>query len=94
MNLKYDWEPYLKQYKINTIVLSTKSGLATVLKESCRWRPVYDDTVAIIFKPAQQEEPAAKEFSTAVPGGKVRDPVITKTANRDPRITGKPRKGV
>ena len=95
MNLKYDWEHYLNQYQIDTIVLSTTSGLATVLKESCHWRPVYDDTVAIIFKPVSQRGPEEQGFSTAVPGGKVRDRGITKTtASRDPRITGsKPRKG-
>ena len=95
MNLKYDWEHYLGQYEVDTIVLSTKSGLATVIKESCHWRPVYDDTVTIIFKPVRPQAPAAKEFSTAVPGGKIRGPVITKAANRDLGITGKkPRKGV
>ena len=50
IEVKYDWEQYLNDYKVDTVVLSTKSALATAIKESSHWRPIYDDTVAIVFK--------------------------------------------
>ncbi len=49
----YKWEKNLAQYGVDTILLSVGSSLASTLKESRRWRTVYDDGVAIVFRPAQ-----------------------------------------
>ena len=87
MNVKYDWQQYLDQYKIDTIVLSTTTPLATAVKESSHWRAVYDDKVAIVFRRIQS--PERQPFSTAV-SGKDGDPRITKT--RAPEVAGAPAK--
>lgn len=78
IEVKYDWERYLTDYKVDTVVLSPKSALATVIKESGHWRPIYDDTVAIVFKAAPEQAHQDKQFSMAVSSGKDRDPGITK----------------
>ena len=85
IEVKYDWERYLNEYKVDTVVLSPKSALATVIKESGHWRPIYDDTVAIVFKAAPEQTREHQQLSTAVSSGKNRDPRITKAV---PRILG------
>jgi hypothetical protein len=87
MTMKYDWERYLGQYKIDTIVLSPKAGLATVIKESRNWRVVHDDTVAVVFRAVEKGTPPQEQVSTtAAPGEKNRDAKLTKTMKRDLRI--------
>ena len=86
MNVKYDWEQYLNGYKIDTIMLPATSALAGALKESRHWRVVYDDTIAIIFRPANKLAPEGQLVSTPFGGEKNRDPRITKSGC-DPRIT-------
>jgi hypothetical protein len=75
MNVKYNWEHYLEQYNVDTIVLSTTTPLASTIKESSRWRVIYDDEIAVVFRRAQLPEP--QKFSTAV-RGKKGDPKITR----------------
>jgi len=87
MEAKYDWEQYLNRYQVDTIVLSTKTALASVIKESRNWRLIYDDSIAIVFTAVRDRAPESEQVSTAVSGGKDRGPRITKTARRDPRIT-------
>jgi hypothetical protein len=95
MTVKYDWEKFLAQYKVDTIVLSTRSALASALKESCHWRPIYDDTIAIVFKPVQKRTGESHQVPTAVSTGRDRDPSITREVPRDRRIAAaKQSKGV
>lgn len=82
VEVKYDWERYLNEYKVDTVVLSTKSSLATVIKESSHWRPIYDDTIAIVFKAAPQHD---QRLSNAASSRKDRDPRITKAVTPDHR---------
>jgi hypothetical protein len=92
MNVKYDWQQYLDQYKVDTIVLSPTTPLASTVKESSHWRAVYDDKVAIVFRRAKL--PEHQRFSTAV-SGKDDDPRITKAGEPDLSIApAKPGKGV
>ena len=49
---KYDWEQNLATYDAETVLVPADYALATALKENPRWRVVYDDKVAIIFRPA------------------------------------------
>jgi hypothetical protein len=83
MNVKYDWQQYLDQYKIDTIVLSTTTALASAVKESSHWRVVYDDTIAIVF--VRADAPEHPRFSTAV-SGKDDDPRITKAGQPEVRL--------
>lgn len=52
MNVKYDWQETLGQFGINTILLPPSAPLTGALKESRRWRVVYDDGIAVVFRPA------------------------------------------
>jgi hypothetical protein len=87
MNVRYDWEKTLEKYHVNTILLSPNTALAGTLKESRRWRPVYDDGVAIVFRANQQSAAAADQVSAVSRDGKDRDRKITKSQTSDPTIT-------
>lgn len=95
MGAKYDWEQYLRQYKIDTVLLPTTSPLATVIKESPHWRAIYDDTIAIVFTAVLNRMPVSQSSSTAVVTGRERDPRITRAMplNRS-TVQDKQRKGV
>ena len=62
MDVKYGWQETLDKYQVDTILLPTDAALAGALKESSRWRAVYDDTRSIVFRPSA---PAASDFSSA-----------------------------
>ncbi len=47
---RYDWDAELSRYRIDTVLLETDQPLASVLKQSRDWRPVFDDGLAIIFR--------------------------------------------
>lgn len=86
MSVRYDWEKTLDGYGIDTILLSPGAPLAGALKESSRWRVVYDDGIALVFRPAGK--PAGASVSNTLPGeGRGRDREVTKTQARDPVIT-------
>jgi hypothetical protein len=70
LNVKYDWEARLRKYDVRTILLPANSFLSAALKETHRWRCVYDDGVAIVFRSAASGE----QVSAALSGGrKARD---------------------
>jgi hypothetical protein len=50
MSVKHDWEKLLDRHGINTMLLPVGTPLAGALKETERWRRVYDDGVAIVFR--------------------------------------------
>jgi hypothetical protein len=92
MNVKYDWEQLLDRYKVDTIVLSPTTALASTLKQSRHWSAVYDDQIAVIFR--RKPLPEHQQFSTAV-RGKDSDPRITKASGPDSGIAlAKRTKGV
>ena len=85
MNVKYDWENTLGRFGIDTILLPPTAPLAGALKESSRWRVVYDDGVALVFRPSAKN--SGEVISSTLPGGgKGRDREVTKTEARDPLI--------
>ncbi|MGD0868625.1 MAG: hypothetical protein ABSB88_03660 [Bryobacteraceae bacterium] len=88
LNVKYDWERILGGFDVDTILLPTDAPLAGALKESSRWRVVYDDGVALIFRPI--EKTGGKTTSAAYQdSGAGRDREVTKTQARDQAITEK-----
>jgi hypothetical protein len=87
MNVRYGWEKTLEKYHVNTILLSPNTALAGTLKESHRWRPVYDDGVAIVFRANQESAAAVEQVSAVSRDGKVRDRKITKSQTSDQTIT-------
>jgi hypothetical protein len=58
VSARYDWEQNLNHYGAETVVVPADAPLATALKENKRWRVVYDDKVAIIFRLGTPAQPA------------------------------------
>jgi len=52
MGAQAGWEQYLGRYGVGTILLPPDAPLAGALKQSRAWHLVYDDGVALIFRPA------------------------------------------
>lgn len=69
LNVKFDWEAKLRRYGVDTILLPVATPLTGAVKESKNWRVVYDDGVAIIFRPAAWSAVQGQQISTGVVGG-------------------------
>src|SRR5262249_140963 len=50
LSVHHTWEQTLDKYQVDLIVLPVDSGLTGTLKESARWKAMYDDGVALIFE--------------------------------------------
>jgi hypothetical protein len=86
LNVKYGWEKILSGFGVDTILLPPSSPLSGALKESSRWRVVYDDGIALVFRSAPRA--AGTQVSAANSGGgEGRDREVTKTLTRGPAIT-------
>ena len=86
LNVKYGWEKILSGFGVNTILLPPSAPLTGALKESSRWRVVYDDGIALVFRSGSRT--AGVQVSAAKRGGgEGRDREITKTLTSDPAIT-------
>jgi len=86
MGAGYSWEKTLGGYGVDTILLSPGVPLAGALKESARWRVVYDDGVSLVFRPAHKAwgQPLS---ATGDGDGDGRDREVTKTLIGDRAIT-------
>jgi hypothetical protein len=49
LNGHWDWAEILAKYDVDAILLPTDAALASTLKETRAWKPVYDDKMAILF---------------------------------------------
>jgi hypothetical protein len=86
MNVKYGWEKILGGFGVDTILLPPSAPLSGALKESSRWRVVYDDGIALVFRSASRT--VGVQVSAAKSGGgEGRDREITKTLTSDQTIT-------
>jgi hypothetical protein len=85
ITVNYGWESTLARFGVDTVLMPPGSPLAGALKESARWRVVYDDGIAVVFRSADKS--AGKTNSIISGDGKGRDREITKTAASDRRIT-------
>ncbi|HWC99957.1 MAG TPA: hypothetical protein VG456_24525 [Candidatus Sulfopaludibacter sp.] len=85
ITVNYGWEKTLARFGVDTILMPPGSPLTGALKESARWRVVYDDGVAVVFRSAAKA--AGTTNSVTAGDGKGRDREITKTAESDRRIT-------
>jgi hypothetical protein len=91
MNGKYDWEKTLERYGVETVLLRAEASLASTLKESRRWRVIYDDGIAIAFRSATGEQTRmaggegreGAQVSAAAGSGVFRDRKITRWNNPD-----------
>jgi hypothetical protein len=90
LNVKYDWEKILGKFGVDTILMPPSAPLTGALKESSRWRVVYDDGIAVVFR--ANAKPAVADRGTQVSaaqmgGGEGRDREVTKTEASDQAIT-------
>jgi hypothetical protein len=86
LNVKYDWEKTLSGFGVDTILMPPSAPLSGALKESSRWRVVYDDGIALVFRPASRT--GSVQVSAANSGGgEGRDREVTKTLKSDQGIT-------
>ena len=81
------WEKTLARFGVDTILMPPSTPLAGALKESARWRVVYDDGVAVVFRSAQKTVRAP--VSVTAGGGISRGREVTKTHAAD-RAIGQP----
>lgn len=88
MAVKYDWQESLDRYGIDTVLLSPNAPLAGTLKESSRWRPIYDDGTAIVFSAIRSGASEGEQISIVPRNNrKDRDRKVTKLESRDHTIT-------
>jgi hypothetical protein len=89
LNVKYGWEKTLGKFGVDTILMPPNAPLTGALKESSRWRVVYDDGIAVVFRsngPVSMDQ--GMQVSAANIGdGEGRDRKVTKTQARDQAIT-------
>jgi hypothetical protein len=85
MNAKHGWQAHLDRYGIEMVLLPPDTPLAGAMKETRRWKPVYDDGIAIAFRaePARGQQVSAELRD----GGMSRGREAAKTDPRDPAIT-------
>jgi hypothetical protein len=86
MNVKNGWEKTLAGFGVDTILLPPDAPLSGALKESSRWRVVYDDGISLVFRASAKEWGRTVSVTTRR-GGESRDREITKTGKGDPTIT-------
>jgi len=90
LNVKYGWEQTLTGFGVDTILMPPSAPLSGALKESSRWRVVYDDGIALVFRSVEAGAPVSVAENRR---GEGRDREITKTLNSDQEIT-KPKKTI
>jgi len=64
LNVKYGWEKTLGQFGVDTILMPPGAPLSGALKESSRWRVVYDDGISLVFRQVQQAAASASITET------------------------------
>jgi hypothetical protein len=87
LQVNYGWEKTLTNFGVDTILLPPAAPLTGALKESARWRVVYDDGISVVFRSACKTVKAP--ISVTAGDGSGRDREITKTQASDQTITQK-----
>jgi hypothetical protein len=82
LNVNYGWDQTLSKFGVDTVLLPPNSPLTGALKESSRWRVVYDDGIALVFR-GQQKTGRGEAVSGAGGAGFGRDREVTKTQAED-----------
>jgi hypothetical protein len=85
LRVRYGWEKTLATFGVDTILMPLDAPLTGALKESSRWRLVYDDGRALVFR--SNERTAGEPISAANGDGTSRDREVTKTRTSDRPIT-------
>ncbi len=79
----YDWQSQLNKFGVDTVLLPVNASVVGALKESRRWRPVYDDGVAIVFRAVLDSNFQAQAAAPAGPSrrGRTTGETINFTTN-------------
>lgn len=85
LQVNYGWEKTLARFGVDTVLMPPSTPLAGALKESPRWRVVYDDGVAVVFRPAPAGRQAQVSVTAGDGAGRGRE--ATKTQASDLKIT-------
>jgi hypothetical protein len=56
MNVSPDWSSILDRYGVNATLVPVDSPLASALRESPKWKPVYQDHVAVLFTKIEKKK--------------------------------------
>lgn len=88
VNAGYNWESDLKRFAVDTVVLKPDAPLATVLKQSPRWKLLFDNGTAIVF--AACAEPA---IGRQAPAGPARLSPVSHDGGNESEVLTKPRRG-
>ncbi|MEK7409277.1 MAG: hypothetical protein AAB225_29795 [Acidobacteriota bacterium] len=80
---KHAWQRTLDRYDVGAVLLRADASLASTLKETSRWRVVYDDGVAILFERAAGPRPESERVSAA---GAADFPAIARSRRSTPVI--------
>jgi hypothetical protein len=51
LDVKHGWEEQLNRFIVDAVLLPSRSALSGALRESPRWNAVFDDGVAVMFRP-------------------------------------------
>jgi hypothetical protein len=86
ISVNYGWEKTLDRFGVDTILMPPSTPLTGALKEPSRWRVVYDDGIAVVFR---SQNTVATKNSLTTGDGAGRDRKITKTEASGLRITEK-----
>jgi hypothetical protein len=87
IKVRVGWEETLGKFGVNTILMPVDAALTGALKESSKWRVVYDDGMALVFR--SKESSTGETVSAGNGRGAGRDREVTKTATSDRAITEK-----
>jgi hypothetical protein len=71
MGAQAGWERYLSRYGVGTVLLPPDAPLAGALRQSGAWHLVYDDGVALIFRPVRAAPPPLQQAFAASPGAEL-----------------------
>jgi hypothetical protein len=89
---RWDWEKVLDGYHVSTVLLPANLPVNSVLKQSSRWRLVYDDHFAVLFERTAGGQQAAvqalgqgKRSSAAESGGLI---AIARSRTLEPVVHG------
>lgn len=77
---KYNWSQTLARFGINTVVLRPSEPLTVALKESPRWRVIYDDGRAIVFEGRPSGDRVVGVDATGSSGGQLCDRKVAHSA--------------
>lgn len=74
MSAQYDWESDLQRFGIEAVMVKPDAAIAAVLKESRRWKMLFDDGSVIIFR----AQPATEAAQIALRGNAQFGPGVEK----------------